>query len=180
VSIGQIRSSAAALGLLALLGLVLLSGCAGYGGETVGAAGNHSGRIQSDKEYCALTLPEGWTWRPAAWAAVSPLGTEMAFADYLYGRPQYAEWEEDKAARIEQVTRRTLNVQITETEDSLRIDYGPQGGLAVLQRFDRVGCHLTFSNSDSSARAQEIAVWEQIIASLERTSPDPNYTPVAR
>jgi hypothetical protein len=178
VGIGQHQGTP--LALAALLVALLLGGCAGYGGERIGAAGNHSGWIQSDKQYCAVTLPEGWVWRPAAWAAVSPLGTEMAFADYLYGRPQYPEWEEDKAARIEQVKRRVPTVQITETADSLRMDFGPQGGLAVLERFDRVGCHLTFSNSDTSVRAQEIGVWEQIIASLERTSPDPSFTPVSR
>jgi hypothetical protein len=163
--------------ILILFGLlIVLGGCSGYGGETVGASGTRSGRVQSDREYCAVTLPDGWTWRPASWAAVSPLGTEMAFADYLYGRPQYPEWEEAKSSAIEQVTRRTPDVEITEDDDTLRVDYGPDGGLAVLQRFDRVGCQLTFSRV-AGARAQEIEAWEQIIASLERTSRDPHYTP---
>jgi hypothetical protein len=135
--------------ILILFGLlIVLGGCSGYGGETVGASGTRSG----------------------------PLGTEMAFADYLYGRPQYPEWEEAKSSAIEQVTRRTPDVEITEDDDTLRVDYGPDGGLAVLQRFDRVGCQLTFSRV-AGARAQEIEAWEQIIASLERTSPDPHYTP---
>jgi hypothetical protein len=43
----------------------------------------------------------------------------------------------------------------------------------VLQRFDRVGCLLTFSGA-GGGREQELAVWEEIVASLERTSPTDN------
>lgn len=155
---------------------LLLSGCSAYGGETVGAEDGSDGRIQSDREYCAMTLPEGWTWRPASWAAISPLGTELAFADYLYGRPMYPEWEEAKQTTIEQILRRTPDVTIIDEDDRLVIDYGEDGGYAWLQRFDRVGCHLTFSR-EAGAREQEFEVWQAIIASLERTSPDPNFTP---
>lgn len=163
--------------LLALLAVtLLLGGCSAYGGDTIGAEGGDSGRVQSDREYCAITLPEGWTWRPASWAAVSPLGTEMAFADYLYGRPMYPEWDEAKASTIEQITRRTPDASITSDDNRLVIDYGEDAGYAWLQRFDRVGCQLTFSRVEG-AREQEFEVWQEIIASIERTSPDPSFTP---
>jgi hypothetical protein len=55
-------------------------------------------------------------------------------------------------------------------EDTVRVDYGPRGGLSILQRFDRVGCLLTFSGAGEN-RAGEAAVWDEIIASLVRTSP---------
>jgi hypothetical protein len=163
--------------LLALLTVsLLLSGCSAYGGQMISASEPDSGRVQSNRQYCAMTLPEGWTWRPASWAAVSPLGTEVAFADYLYGRPMYPEWEEAKRTSIEQVKRRTPDVQVTDEPSRLVFDFGPDGGYAVLQRFDRVGCHLTFSRI-AGARAQEFDTWLEIIASLERTSPDPKFTP---
>lgn len=169
---GQVKT------LLALLAVaILLSGCSAYGGDTIGAEGVESGWVQSDREYCAITLPDGWTWRPASWAAISPLGTEVAFADYLYGRPMYPEWEEAKAATIEQIVRRVPGADITNEDSRLVIDYGDDAGYVWLQRFDRVGCQLTFSRV-AGARAQEFEVWQEIIATLERTSPDPNFTPV--
>lgn len=167
--VGRIRTLLALLATAALLG-----GCSAYGGQTIGAT--DTGRVQSNREYCAITLPEGWTWRPASWAAVSPLGTEVAFSDYLYGRPMYPEWDEAKRTAIEQVTQRVPGVQITDDPDRLVFDYGPDNGYVVLQRFDRVGCQLTFSRV-AGARAQEFEVWQQIVASLERTSPDPSFTP---
>ena len=151
----------------------VLAGCAGYGGETIEAGG---GRIETDGEHCALTLPEGWTWRPASWVAVSPLETRMAFEEQLYGRPQYSDWEEVKARKIADGER--SGAQVTADDDTVRIDYGPNAGLTVLQRFDRVGCQVTFSNARAT-RAVEFPVWEQIIESLERTSPTPNFTPPA-
>lgn len=177
--VGMVIGKGPARLALLLACVLLVNGCSSYGGERVGEAGLTTGWVQSDRQYCAVTLPEGWTWRPASWAAISPLGTEMAFADYLYGRPQYPEWEEAKQSTIEQVKRRTPSVTIIEDDDTVRVDYGPDGGLAVLQRFDRVGCQLTFSRV-AGARAEEEPVWEQIVASLERTSPDPYFTPVAR
>ncbi|HUG15708.1 MAG TPA: hypothetical protein VMM78_11905 [Thermomicrobiales bacterium] len=163
--------------LLALLATaLLLSGCSAYGGQTISASDIDAGRVQSNRQYCAMTLPAGWTWRPASWAAISPLGTAVAFADYLYGRPMNPEWDEAKRSTIEQVTQRTPDVLISDDGDRLVIDYGPDGGYAVLQRFDRVGCQLTFSRV-AGARVQEFAVWQQIIDSLERTSPDPSFTP---
>lgn len=158
-----------------LVVLVVASGCMGYGGETVGESG-FSGQIESEGEHCSLTLPDGWTWRPASWVAISPLGTRMAFEEDLYGRPQYADWEEERARTIADGER--SGATVTADEDTVRLDFGDGGGLTVLQKFDRVGCRVTFSNARSS-RASELPVWEQIVASLARTSPTPNFTPPA-
>jgi len=156
---------------------VVLSGCAAYGGETVGEELD-GGFIRTDAEHCAVTLPEGWTWLPAKWSARSPLGTELSFTEMLFGRPVYPEWEEARQAAIDDIRSRVPDAKIEASDDRVRIDYGDDGGLMVLQRFDRVGCQLTFPRVEG-ARAQEIEQWEAIIDSLERTSPTPGYTPEA-
>jgi hypothetical protein len=157
--------------------LLALAGCAGYGGETAGADGDGTLRVQTDGEHCAITLPAGWTWLPASWAARSPGGTHLAFAESLYGRPEYPDWEEARQAAVDDIRQRVPDAQITEGDDRVRIDYGPRAGLTILQRFDRVGCQLTFTNAEDT-RQQEEAQWEEIVASLTRTSPTPGYTPV--
>ena len=162
--------------LLAVFGIVV-SGCAAYGGETVGEE-LVGGFVQTEALHCAITLPEGWTWLPAKSAARSPLGTELSFTEQLFGRPQYPEWEEARQSTIDDILSRIPDAQIEGGPDRIRIDYGDDGGLVILQRFDRVGCQLTFSRV-AGARAQEIDQWETIIASLERTSPTPGFTPVA-
>jgi hypothetical protein len=154
---------------------VVLAGCSGYGGETVGEE-LEGGFVQTDGEHCAITLPDGWTWLVAKSSARSPLGTELAFTEQLFGRPEYPDWDEARQATIDDTTRRVPDAEIEASDDRVRIDYGPDAGLTVLQRFDRVGCQLTFSRV-AGARAQEIVEWEAIIASLERSSPTPGFTP---
>lgn len=145
---------------------MLLTGCAGYGGKTV--ASTEGGKVQTDAEHCQVTLPQGWTWRPALWTAISPLGTEMAFQESVHGRPGMPTWEEEKAiAKADALAR---GATITEEPDFIRFDFGPEGGLSVIQRFDRIACQITFSFR-KGAREQEEPTWEQIIASLERISP---------
>jgi hypothetical protein len=155
---------------------VTLTGCSAYGGETAGEE-LEGGWVQTDGEHCAITLPDGWTWLPAKSSARSPLGTELSFTEDVYGRPLYPEWEEARDDTIAEIERRVPSARIDADEDTVRIDYGDDGGLSLLQRFDRVGCRLSFSRV-AGARAQEIGQWEAIIASLERTSPTPGYTPV--
>jgi hypothetical protein len=159
------------VGVLAMV----LAGCGFYGGETVGEE-LKGGFVQTDEEHCAITLPDGWTWLPAKWSARSPLGTELSFTEMLLGRPQYPEWEEARQQAIDDIQSRVPDAKIDATDDRVTIDYGDDGGLMVLQRFDRIGCQLTFSRVEG-ARAQEIADWEAIIDSLERTSPTPGFTP---
>lgn len=152
--------------LAVVLAGLALAGCAGYGGDTVESA--EGGKIRTDQGHCQLTLPRGWTWRPASWAAISPLGTEMAFQESQHSRPGMPSWEEEKAIAMADAIARGATV--TEEPDRLRMDFGPHGGLSVLQRFDRFACQVTFSYRPG-VREQELPVWEQIIASLERVSP---------
>jgi hypothetical protein len=166
------------LGLLALCAALLLGGCTGYGGEKVEAGDASGGVIKSDGEHCAITLPAGWIWYPAKWAAKSPLGTQLSFDEAEYGRPKNADWDEAKQATIEDISKRNPKADIQTDDDTIRIDFGPTGGISLVQRFDRIGCRLTFTNFKDS-RDQEISVWEGIIASLERTSPTPDFTPEA-
>lgn len=169
------RISALALPALALT--LLLGGCAGYGGETSRESDGFLA-VESAGEYCEVILPDGWTWYPARWSARSPGGTEMQFEDYLFGRPEYADWEEVLATKLTQTRERSPDAAIEETPNSLLIDYGENGGLAYLQRFDRVGCQVTFTNARET-RATEYGTWQQIIASFRRVSPDPTFTPPA-
>lgn len=125
-------------------------------------------RVQTDGEHCALTLPDGWRWRPASWTATSPGGTILGFSEQVFGRPENPEWDEVAGAMIERNEQRG-DATVSADEDTVRVDFGPDGGLSVLQRFDRVGCLLTFSGG--SDRSTEDADWESIVASLERTSP---------
>lgn len=127
--------------------------------------------VQSQEERCRITLPEGWSWRAATWTAISPEGTELGFSESLQGRPQFPEWEETKAGIIERYEGRDGVTVTSDDEDTVRVDFGPQGGLSVVQRLDRVACHFTFANS-SGNRAEELPVWEDIILSLERTYPE--------
>lgn len=129
-------------------------------------------RVKTDGEHCAIILPDGWGWRAASWTAVSPGGTILGFSEQLYGRPEFPEWEEVSESMIER-NRQRQGATVETDDDSVRVDYGSNGGLSVLQRFDRVGCLLTFSGA-GGGREQELAVWEEIVASLERTSPTDN------
>lgn len=125
-------------------------------------------RVQTDGEHCALVLPDGWGWRAASWTATSPGGTILGFSEQVLGRPENPEWEEVAGAMVERTERRG-DATVEQDEDTVRVDFGPENGLSVLQRFDRIGCLLTFSGAGD--RANEDADWESIIASLERTSP---------
>ncbi|CAN5675711.1 hypothetical protein BH23CHL2_BH23CHL2_20980 [soil metagenome] len=125
-------------------------------------------KVQTDGEHCALILPEGWGWRAASWTATSPGGTILGFSEQLLGRPENPEWVEVAGAMIERSQQRG-DATVDADEDTVRVDYGPDGGLSVLQRFDRIGCLLTFSGTGS--RSDEAEDWEMIILSLERTSP---------
>lgn len=158
----------------ALLLLLLLSACGGYGGET--SSVENPGVVRSDSEYCELTLPDGWTWFPAQWAAESPNGTRMLFEDARYGRPENPDWEEVTQAKVASVRDRNPDATITEDTTSVTIDYGEEAGYAFLQRFDRVGCQVTFTNARET-RAAEFDDWQEIIATFRRISPDPTFTP---
>jgi hypothetical protein len=100
----------------------------------------------------------------------------VIFEDARYGRPNWAEWSEVVDLKIANARERTPNATITETETSLTIDYGDAAGLAYLQRFDTIGCQVTFSNARDT-RATEFDQWQQIMDSFERISPDPTFTP---
>ncbi len=126
-------------------------------------------RVYSDGEHCALILPDEWGWRAASWTAVSPNGTILGFSEEVYGRPENPEWEEVSEAMIQRTLERG-DATVEADDDTVRIDFGADGGLSILQRFDRVGCLLSFSGTGEK-RAEEEAVWEEIIASLVRTSP---------
>ncbi len=125
-------------------------------------------RVQTDGEHCALILPDGWGWRPASWTATSPSGINLGFSEQLLGRPEYPEWEEVAGSMVERNEARD-GATVTADDDTVRVDFGPEGGLSVMQRFDRIGCLVTFSGAGD--RSAEIDDWEGIIASLERTSP---------
>lgn len=174
-TVSGVRTKRAAIGAALVVLSMILSACSAYGGEEIGAGAN-GGRIITQGEHCAIEIPDGWRWYPAKWTAESPRGSQLQFDENLYGRPQYPDWEEAKQAAIDDVTRRLDNVEVTETDDSVRFDYGPNGGLTVLQRFDRIGCRLTFIDS-GGAREEELPIWESIIDTLERTSPTPGFTP---
>lgn len=170
---GRIQAALAIVAMFVLVSIFLASQYGDTGIEQVGDAR----RVYTDGEHCSMILPADWSWRPASWTAVSPLGTEVGFSESLYGRPQYIAWEEE----VEQFRSRYAdrsNVTVTIDDDTLRVDFGPGGGLSVTQRFDRVGCHLTFSQQ-GGARDEEFSTWEQMIDSLERTSPTgtPRETP---
>jgi hypothetical protein len=156
--------------------LALAAGCGGYGGDE--SSVESPGVVRSDTEYCELTLPEGWTWFPAMWAAESPSGTRMAFEDARYGRPANADWEEVIEEKVATARERTPQATISQTVYSLTVDYGPNAGYAHLQRFDTIGCQVTFSNAQDT-RATEFETWQEIIASFRRISPDPEFTPPA-
>ncbi|HQX63270.1 MAG TPA: hypothetical protein PK593_07395 [Thermomicrobiales bacterium] len=162
---------------VALLGLaaLLLGGCAGYGGRTVGKDGADA-LVKTEGEHCAITLPTGWTWYPAKWTAESPTGTQLSFDEIILGRPQNPDWSELRQSTIADVTRRNPSAVIEADDSVIRIDYGAAGGLSVIRRFDRIGCRLAFSNSRGT-RAAEAQIWQGIIDSLERASPTPNFTP---
>jgi hypothetical protein len=130
---------------------------------------NGERRVQSEGERCAITLPDGWSWRPATWTAVSPLGTKLGFGEERYGRPEFPDWEEAVEATLARHGGQS-GVTVTSDADFVQIDFGPNGGLSYTRHFDAAGCLLTFSYVDG-ARAQEFATWQAIIASLERTYP---------
>lgn len=127
-------------------------------------------RVRTAGERCAVPLLEGWTWRPASWTLITPGGTIVGMHETLHGRPLYPEWEEMLDDTLSRYDNRT-DIDIVREDEYVRIDFGEQAGLSVIQRFDRVGCHLTFSPGSAEARAEEIDLWEQLISSVERTYP---------
>jgi hypothetical protein len=149
---------------LSLVLALLLTGCPGYGSRTVAG-----GVVQTEGEHCAITLPTGWKWRPASWTAISPLGTELTFTEGLYGRPANPDWEASRDSAIQEAQGKA-DVQVSDDGNTVRIDFGPQGGLSYLHRFDRAGCQLTFSYK-KGAREQEEPTWDEIIGTLQRTTP---------
>jgi hypothetical protein len=126
-------------------------------------------RVQTEGERCTITLPDGWSWRPASWTAVSPLGTNVGFSETVYGRPENPEWEDEVDLAMSRFEGQP-GIEVMADEDTLRVDFGDEGGLSHTQRFDRAGCRLTFSYVEG-ARVQELETWEAIIASLERNYP---------
>jgi len=125
-------------------------------------------QVQTEGEHCALILPDGWGWRPASSTATSPNGTILGFSEQILGRPENPDWDEIAGAMVARNENRG-DASVEANDYLVRIDYGPDGGLSILQRFDRIGCLLTFSGA--GGRADEVADWEAIVASLERTSP---------
>lgn len=168
------KKNATWLSLVGMVMVIVMAGCAGYGGET--SSMENPGVVRSDSEYCELTLPEGWTWFPAQWAAESPGGTRMLFEDARYGRPEYADWDEVTEEKIAAVRSRNPEATIVETANIVTINYGTGAGFVHLQRFDRIGCQVTFTNARET-RATELDQWMTIIESLRRISPDPEFTP---
>lgn len=132
--------------------------------------GEGAQRVRTDGERCAVPLMEGWTWRPASWSLISPGGVTVGFYETLHGRPLYPDWDESIDDVVSRYTGRS-DVEVIREPDLLRIDFGENGGLSVIQRFDRVGCHLIFSPPSSTLRAAEIEEWELLIDSVHRTYP---------
>lgn len=125
--------------------------------------------VHTDGDHCAITLPAGWTWRVASWTAVSPNGTELGFSEIFMGRPENPSWEE-VAAEVERRAATREGAELTRDGDTIRIDYGPNGGLGIVHRFDWIACRLTFSGAEEN-KSIEMPVWEEIIDSLVRISP---------
>lgn len=139
--------------------------------EIAGLDNRESGqRVRTAGERCGIPLLEGWTWRPAAWTLLTPGGTTVGLYETLHGRPQYPEWDEMVDDTLSRYEGRD-DVDITREPEYVRLDFGDNGGLSVIRRFDRVGCHLSFSPPSSEVRAQEIEQWEALVASVERTYP---------
>jgi hypothetical protein len=147
-----------------------LSAFAGDGIEDQVTEDGVAQRVRTEGERCAVPLMEGWAWRPASWTLVSPNGTIVGFFETLHGRPLYTEWDEMIDETLSRYDDRE-EFEIIRNDEYVRIDFGENGGLSVIQKFDRVGCHLTFSPRSSEIRAQEIDVWEELIESVERTYP---------
>lgn len=126
-------------------------------------------RVQSEGGRCAITLPDGWSWRPATWTAISPQGTNVGFGEERYGRPEFPEWGEAVEATLARHNGQA-GVSVSSDEEFVRVDFGPTGGLSYTRHFDSAGCILTFSYV-AGAREQELPTWETIIASLERIYP---------
>ncbi|MBA2452016.1 MAG: hypothetical protein H0V47_02505 [Chloroflexia bacterium] len=138
--------------------------------EEAPSLGDGVQRVRTGGERCAVPLMEGWTWRGGSSTLISPNGTTVGFSETLHGRPMYPEWEEtvhDMASRYEGRD----DVTVTEDDTTLRIDFGPGAGLSVTQRFDRVGCHLTFAPPADDVRAREGDSWEELVRSVERVFP---------
>lgn len=127
-------------------------------------------RVRTDGERCAVPLTEGWSWRGGSSTLVSPNGTTVGFSETLHGRPMYPEWEETVIDMSSRYAGRD-DVTVTRDETTLRIDFGPEAGLSVSQRFDRVGCHLTFAPPSNDVRAKEGDSWEKLVRSVERVFP---------
>ncbi len=126
-------------------------------------------QVMTDDEHCAITIPAQWEWQPASWTAISPKGSQLGFSEIFLGRPENPEWHEVADEVLERAAARN-DAQVTQTDNSIRIDYGPDGGLSFIQRYDWIVCRLTFSGQADS-KSIELPVWEQIIDSLARVSP---------
>lgn len=162
-------------GAFIVLGVILVTATtaaalAAFGDSGIEESLEMGQRVRTDGERCAVPLMDGWIWRPASWSLITPGGATVGFYETLHGRPLYPEWEETIDDTLARYDGRE-DVAITREDEYVRIDFGEQGGLSVIQRFDRVGCHLIFSPSTSEVRAQEIEQWELLIASVERTYP---------
>lgn len=162
---------------LVLIVLIATAGTAAalsaFGGSGIEDTANDDGsgqRVRTMGERCAVPLWDDWTWRPASWTLISPGGTTVGFYETLHGRPLYTEWNEMIDETLSRYEGRD-DFEITRSDEYVRIDFGENGGLNVIQKFDRVGCHLTFAPGSSDTRAQEIDLWEELIESVERTYP---------
>lgn len=128
-------------------------------------------RVRTMGERCAVPLLDGWSWRPASWTLITPGGTTVGLYETLHGRPLYEDWDETVELTVGRYEDRDDVDVIVEGDDYVRVDFGEDGGISVIKRFDRVGCHLTFSPSSGETRAEEIGMWEAFIDSVERTYP---------
>lgn len=138
--------------------------------EEVPAIGGTSQRVRTEGERCAVPILDGWTWRAGSATLITPNGTTVGFSETLHGRPMYPEWEETVDEMASRYDGRE-NVSVTRDDETLRIDFGPDAGLSVSQRFDRVGCHLTFAPPSADTREIEGDSWEELIRSVERVYP---------
>lgn len=154
---------------------MIISAFGDSGIENAPEMGAGAQRVRTAGERCAAPLMDGWTWEAGSWTLVSPNGTRVGMAESLMGRPMYADWDE----MVDEVVGRydgRSDVDIVRSAELVRIDFGSDGGLSVIQRFDRVACFLTFAAPSPEVRDQESETWETLIDSIERVYPSGQYT----